>query len=80
MLVQILNKGSAYIDNNFILPCFAVCCKRLPVIVDKEDGKVTLALLPGSSNQVPYKIIKSSPFFFSLNTVPWEGRYDVLVK
>ena len=65
MLVQILNKGSAYIDNNFILPCFAVCCKRLPVIVDKEDGKVTLVLLPGSSNQVPYKIIQVFSIFSS---------------
>lgn len=64
----------------FEIPCFAVCCKRLLVIVDKEDGKVTLAPLPGSSNQVPYKY-KSSPFFFfPLNRVPWEGQYDALVK
>ena len=64
----------------FLIPCFAVCCKRLLVIEDKEDGKVTLALLPGSSNQVPYKY-KSSPFFFfPPNRVPWEGRYDALVK
>ena len=53
--------------------CFAVCCKRLLVIEDKEDGKVTLALLPGSSNQVPYKY-KSSPFFFLLPQIEYHGR------
>ena len=56
----------------FVIPCFAVCCKRLLVIEDKEDGKVTLVLLPGSSNQVPYKY-KSSPFFSSPQ-IEYHGR------